>query len=942
MKNLMMLLLLAVLSVSTVFAAPIPKLQKSIEDPATGLNLQPGFAAELLYKVDKGKYGSWITLIFDKQGRLIVSDQGGKGVFRMTIPKVGEKFSESNIEKLKMKNSVQGFLFAFDHLYAIRFGSLSRAPVSANGDIGAEEVISDLQGGGEHGPHSAILSEDGKSFYVIGGNMTRAPKHQKSRIQENMKNDVLLKHYTYGHNAGGKAPAGFVMKFSPDGKQRELMSMGYRNPVDFCLNRHGETMVYDADMEYDVASPWYRPTRLNHGVSGGESGWRATTQKWRKYHTDTIGSIVDIGPGCPTGVIAGTNAKFPSHYRDAIFLCDWTFATMFSIHLTPNGSSYTAEKREFLSNTKASLPLTDVQIGPDGNMYFTVGGRGGQSYLYRVYYKGKASTKLADLDMTGAEARKTRRMIESFHGHPDPKALAAAWPHLSSDDYHLRYAARIAIEWQNTATWAKKAVNESNDLAAIHALLGLARRDMKGSLSAIIGRLSKVDYKKLDREGQLALLRTYGVTMSRHGMPEAALKKAIGDQLDPQFPAKDDNVNEELCRVLSYLEHPNVVSKTVALMKVTKVKASEYDAEIMKRNKRYGSSILKSMKTAPNTLNMHYLFCLKDVKTGWTMDSRKFYLGWVKDLASKSGGNMYASYIQKIRATAIESVPEKEKLALKYLLGAVKTIDLTKLPKAKGPAVAWTVASALKMLKAEPLKGRSLANGKKMFSAGMCVACHTFGKDGGGVGPDLTNLAKRSDFKSMLESILTPSLVVSDQFEQHEIKLKNGTTVMGRIVSEGGGVMSVVQSGFKPLELTKIKLSTVASKKPSKVSMMPPAMINTMNAEELKDLIAYFVSQGNPKHSVYKRSKKANLNIKKMDIKLISAVYGAPNNKKQQMDVLKTVQRQIDLRDYSFAMTNGLAGKDPAPSVHKFLTVKYTLNGKTVTKTVKENESIAW
>ena len=91
------------------------------------------------------------------------------------------------------------------------------------------------------------------------------------------------------------------------------------------------------------------------------------------------------------------------------------------------------------------------------------------------------------------------------------------------------------------------------------------------------------------------------------------------------------------------------------------------------------------------------------------------------------------------------------------------------------------------------------------------VACHTFGKDGGGVGPDLTNLAKRSDFKSMLESILTPSLVVSDQFEQHEIKLKNGTTVMGRIVSEGGGVLSVVKSGFKPLELTKIKVSAVAS-----------------------------------------------------------------------------------------------------------------------------------
>ncbi len=651
-KRLRILLALTPLVVALltlpVFSAEIPALQKSIEDPATGLNLQPGFAAELIYKVDKNKFGSWISMAIDDQNRLIVSDQGGKGVFRVNVPEIGGKFTEADITKLNLKPAVHGFLFAFDHLYTVRFGSLSRAPVLADGKFGPEEVISELRGGGEHGPHSMLVSEDGDSLYVIGGNMTTTPKHQKSRIQENMKDDVLLQHYAYGHNAGGRAPAGFVMKFSPDGKERELMHMGYRNPVDFALNRHGEMFVYDADMEYDIASPWYRPTRINHGVSGGESGWRATTKKWRKYHADTVGSVVDIGPGCPTGVVIGTDAKFPTHYRDAMFICDWTFATMYSIHLTPKGSSYVGEKREFLSNTKGALALTDVQIGKDGHMYFTVGGRGGQSYLYRVYYKGKDSTALSKLDDAGAKDRATRHMIEAFHGHADPKALDAVWPYLSSDDYHLRYAARIAIEWQDTATWADKAYNEKNDVAAIHALLGLSRRDVEGSLPSILSRLAKVDFAKLNKEGQLALLRTYAVAMSRLGMPETALKTAVGNQLDAHFPSKDDNVNEELCRVLSYLEHPSVVSKTVALMKITQVKASEYDAEIMKRNRGYGSRILASMQSAPNTLNMHYLFCLKDVKVGWTVSDRAFYFGWVKDLVSKSGGNMYASFLQKI------------------------------------------------------------------------------------------------------------------------------------------------------------------------------------------------------------------------------------------------------------------------------------------------------
>ena len=55
---------------------------------------------------------------------------------------------------------------------------------------------------------------------------------------------------------------------------------------------------------------------------------------------------------------------------------------MYAVHFTPDGSSYTAVKEEFLSRTP--LPLTDVAIGPDGAMYFMIGGRGAQSELYRV------------------------------------------------------------------------------------------------------------------------------------------------------------------------------------------------------------------------------------------------------------------------------------------------------------------------------------------------------------------------------------------------------------------------------------------------------------------------------------------------------------------------------------------------------------------------------
>jgi len=917
----------------------LPPIEKSVEDESTGLNVPPGFEVDLVYKVDKKKYGSWIAMAFDGQGRLAVSDQGGAGTFSIEIPKPGETFDETKIKKLNIKSSQWGMLYAFDHLYMMGNRSFSRAKVLPNGELGPTEFLCEMAGGGEHGPHSIIVSPDGKSLYVIAGNMTRPPKYQKTRIRDNWKDDYLLQNYAYGHNGSGKAPGGWVLKISPDGKEREVMNMGYRNPVDFSLNRDGELFVYDADMEWDIGAPWYRPTRVNHGVSGGESGWRATSKKWRKYFPDTVGSVVDIGPGCPTGVIAGTKAKFPTHYRDALFICDWTFATMYSIHLKPNGSSYIGEKREFVSNTKGSLALTDIDIGPDGNMYFCVGGRGGQSSLYRVSYKGKADTSLSKLDTTSshAKARKARHMLEAFHGHPDPniEGVDIAWPYLNSDDYHLRYAARIAIEWQDPKTWAKKAYSEKNDLAAIHALLGLARSDLEGSLVSSVKRLLKVDFDKLDKMGKLALLRTYGVIMSRGGMPQAAQVKAIGDQLDPHFPDKDDNLNEELCRVLCYLQHPSVVKKTVALMQTTKAKVPDFDAEVMKRNGGYGGRILSSMESNPNILNIHFLFCLKDVQAGWSMDDRKAYLAELKTLMSKKGGNMFTGYIQKIRESAIASVPEKDKASLQYLMGEVKSIDLSKLPKAKGPGVAWTVDSALKMLNNEPLGGRSHANGKKMFSAGLCVACHRYGKEGGGIGPDLTNLAKRSDYKSILESTLQPNLVVSEQFEQHELTMKDGSLVLGRIVVDDKDEYGLVQSGLEPLKLKKVKKSDVASKKGSKISMMPGGLINSMNEGELKDLVAYFVSGGDPRHKVYRSGKK-------LEIELVSALYGEDGNPKKQMDVKKVIQKQLDAWQYDFAITNKLVGRDPAGGVFKVLLLTYKHKGKTITKKIKENAIVSF
>src|SRR2546425_10294084 len=157
---------------------------------------------------------------------------------------------------------------------------------------------------------------------------------------------------------------------------------------------------------------------------------------------------------------------------------DWSYGRILAINTQPQGASYTGDYESFLKGKP--LNLTDLEFGKDGAMYFITGGRGTQSGLYRVSREGKAIREKATsaettAEKAGAEARAERHKLESFYGRQDPKAIEKAWPYLGSEDRFLRYAARIAIEWQPVWQWKERALAETNTQAGLAALLGLAR-----------------------------------------------------------------------------------------------------------------------------------------------------------------------------------------------------------------------------------------------------------------------------------------------------------------------------------------------------------------------------------------------------------------------------------------------------------------------------------
>ncbi|HTU16547.1 MAG TPA: c-type cytochrome [Gemmataceae bacterium] len=829
--------------------------------PSQSFQVLPGFQVERLFTVPRSELGSWVCIAFDNKGRLIASDQDKKGLCRITPPPPGSK-DEVKVEHLDVKiTAAQGMLWAFDSLYVMANGGpgsgLYRVR-DTNGDDQFDEVkkLRSIAGGGEHGPHAVRLAPDGKSLYFVCGNHTDLPpKIDGSRIPSNWGEDLLLPRQwdANGHARGRMAPGGWVANTDPDSKNLEIFSIGYRNAYRIAFNADGELFAYDADMEWDLGMPWYRPTRVVHAASGSEFGWRSGTGKWPAYYIDSLPPVLNIGPGSPVGMDFGYGAKFPAKYQKALYLLDWTFGTIYALHLEPDGSSYKATKEEFVSRTP--LPLTDIAIGPDGALYFTVGGRGAQSELYRVTYVGKeAIDKVNAHDSRNADLRELRHKLEKYHQPTadQAKAVELIYPHLGHGDRFIRYAARVALEHQKPALWQDRLLNENDAETLITGAVAFARQGDKELQAPLLAALDRLAYDKLTETQQLELLRVYQLVFIRMGQPDAATATRLAKKLDIHYPAKSDGLNRELSTLLVYLKSPTVIAKTIALMRQESKKTNaERMDELLARNRGYGGTVAQTLTNGADLQKLHYLFVLRNLREGWTMEQRKFYFQWLDDARKHSGGASYQKFLVNIENDAFDNASDAERLAIEAA-GLRKPFKIKELPKPKGPGRDWKLDALVKF--AEPkLKGRNFKNGQKMYAAARCVICHRFNGDGGATGPDLSQVAGRFNLKDLCESIVEPSKVVSDQYRASVVTTNSGKMYTGRIVNETKDKLTILLDPEDSTKIAEVKKSAVEEVKPSPVSVMPEGLLKALNENEVLDLLAYLLSRGDRQSPMFRK-----------------------------------------------------------------------------------------
>jgi putative heme-binding domain-containing protein len=860
-----------------------PAIGENKATPVERIKVAKDFKVELLYSVPGAEQGSWVNMCEDDKGRILVSDQYG-GLYRFNAPPLGQPLDPKDVQKLPVEiRAVNGMVFAFGALYCgvndyegkIPCGLYRITDSKGDGELDKVECLREMDAKGDHGVHAVVPTPDGKALYLICGNGTkRTDTVATSQVPEVWGEDHLLPRMPDGRGfmRDVMGPGGTVYRVSPDGKNFERFATGFRNIFDAAVNRDGELFTYDADMEYDFNTPWYRPTRICHVVSGAEFGWRNGAGKRPEWYPDNLPPVINIGPGSPTGMTFGYGAKFPTKYQNALFALDWSWGKLYAIHLEPNGASYKATKEEFLSGSP--LPLTDAIIRKeDGAMYFTIGGRRVQSGLYRVTYVGSESTDDVSKPVPPELEKRSKsellfgkgtivtapivahklqelhspqnpRILEGINptNSPELEAVFSPWQNLAAPDRFVRWAARTAIEHQPVATWSDKALNESDPAKQVEALMALARcagvcpQHRKADTPPVdvamrdklIAALLKLDLAKLPASQQLTALRTIEIVLHRFDGCDDTQRQALIAMLDPLFPAATPEQNWLLCETLVYLQAPSAAAKGMAL--ITNAPTQEEQ--------------------------MEYARSLRMLKAGWTKELRTQQLEWFLKAANYKGGASFDKFIEFIRTDSLATFTDAEKTELAALIDKKpekkSALENLAMMFAGRTPTNWTLEE-LSAAASTGMKDRSFDNGRKVFAAAGCFTCHRFDNQGGMTGPDLTQAGGRYSAHDLIDNILNPSKVINEQFVPIVVTKEDGTTVTGVVVNLSGDSIQLNTDPSDPNQRVPVDRKKVKSIEPSKVSPMPPMLLSMLTKEEILDLVAYVLSGGDRTKDVFKK-----------------------------------------------------------------------------------------
>ena len=316
------------------------------------------------------------SLTIDSNGAVVVA---GPGYIRRLIDENDDGvFDRAQQISDVPKNGAMGLCFEEDRLYAVGDqGVLRLSDPDGDGVMDDLEVMLEVKTGGEHDAHAIRKGPDGH-WYLLCGNKVDPASIDPGKEKKRGLFASLLGHGVH---------AGFLLRISPDFSKQEFHSWGFRNPYDFDFNTDGDPFTFDSDGERDISLPWYQPCRVFRLRPGNDAGWMSANHKLADDHEGMPVVISRLGRGSPTGVVCYRHFQFPDEYFDSIFVLDWTFGRIVVHKRDPQTGEYSQGELFAEPDGVTGFAVTDAEVGVDGSLYVSVGGRGTEGSVYRIQSK---------------------------------------------------------------------------------------------------------------------------------------------------------------------------------------------------------------------------------------------------------------------------------------------------------------------------------------------------------------------------------------------------------------------------------------------------------------------------------------------------------------------------------------------------------------------------
>ncbi len=435
------------------------------------------------------------SMTTDAKGRLAVA---GKDYVKILHDTDGDgKADKATLFLKASKSGAHGMYFDGPDLILNGDGGIRRWRDTDGDGVadGEPELWLRTERDGDHSANGIVKGPDGWFYLICGNDAGISSEHAKlpgSPIKQ--------------------VNAGALVRISPDGKTSEVLAHGFRNPYDLDFHPLGQVFTYDADGERDHHLPWYAGTRIFDIATGAHHGWvlKGWGHAWNRPPAwpDNTERLWEVGRGSPTGVFVYRHRALPERYRDGLFAICWTYGRIYFFPLTRRGSTFDTQMEIFMETAgDTGFAPVDAVVGPDGDLFVAIGGRGTIGSVFRVKY---TAARAGDFQSPPVGNSSSKSGDWKSPAHPLHEVLSAPQP-LSS--------------WSR-AKWvplAKELGKPAFEQAALNKRLPLLERIRAVEVQVeLFGGLSPELGHKLAASGEPELVARVAWALARSSEPSAA------------------------------------------------------------------------------------------------------------------------------------------------------------------------------------------------------------------------------------------------------------------------------------------------------------------------------------------------------------------------------------------------------------------------------------